>query len=95
MGRFIDETELEKYIMHDGCEKGCGYIDERDLKFIPTVEAIPKDQYETRLKADLEAILTELQLEIEELDTPSNGDAYMTCSDIIQQKINDLKGEIC
>ena len=29
---------------------------------------IPKDQYEARLKADLEAILVELQLEIEKLD---------------------------
>ena len=29
--------------------------------------AIPKDQYEARLKADLKAILVELQLEIEDL----------------------------
>lgn len=49
MGRLIDEEELEKYIMHDGCEKGCGYIDERDLKYIQATEAIPKDQYEARL----------------------------------------------
>lgn len=41
MRRLIDEQELQKYIMHDGCEKGCGYIDERDLKYIQTVEAIP------------------------------------------------------
>lgn len=81
MGRFIDEEELQKYIMHDGCEKGCGYIDERDLKYIPTVEAIPKAQYdelkanitmmrldyEARLKDDMVAMLTELQLEIKNL----------------------------
>lgn len=42
MGRLFDEEELQKYIMHDGCDKGCGYIDERDLKYIQTVEAIPK-----------------------------------------------------
>ena len=54
-------------------------------------EYIPKDQYEARLKADLEAILVELQLEIEELDTPNNGSAYMDCVEIIQQKINALK----
>lgn len=66
--------------MHDGCEKGCGYIDERDLKYIPTVEAIPKAQYdelkanitmmrldyETRLKADRVAILTDIQSEFKE-----------------------------
>lgn len=61
------------------------------LSYAESIEAIPKDQYETRLKADMVAMLTEIQLEIEELDTPSNGDAYMTCSDIIQQKINALK----
>lgn len=44
MRRLIDETELEKYIIHDGCEKGCGYIDERDLPYITTVEAIPKEE---------------------------------------------------
>ena len=75
----------------------------------PTVEAIPKDQYEARLKADMVAMLTELQLEIEEirLDNPlmSRGhecygfedktptEIRQECSDIIQQKINALKGE--
>lgn len=49
--------------------------------------------YMERLKADMVAMLTEIQLEIEELDTPSNGDAYMTCSEVIQQKINALKAE--
>lgn len=32
----------------------------------PTVEAIPKDQYKARLKANMVAMLTEIQLEIEE-----------------------------
>ena len=50
-------------------------------------------KYVERLKADMVAMLTELQLEIEELDTPNNSDAYMTCSEIIQQKINALKAE--
>ena len=105
MGRFIDETELEKYIMHDGCEKGCGYIDERDLKFIPTVEAISKADYKARLKADLVAILVELQLEIEEIeiDVPfgfepvSKTEAFYegvsASSRLIQEKINALKAE--
>ena len=50
-----------------------------------------KVDYETRLKADMVAMLTDLQLEIEELDTPNNSDAYMTCSEVIQQKIDKLK----
>ena len=58
MGRFFDEEELRKYIMHDGCEKGCGYIDERDLKHIQTVEAIPKD--------DVIAILDKISAEIKD-----------------------------
>ena len=37
------------------------------------------------------AMLTELQLEIEELDTPNNGSAYIDCVEIIQQKIDKLR----
>ena len=51
--------------------------------------------YETRLKADMVAMLTDLQLEIEELDPSGDewSDSLDACSDIIQQKINELKGE--
>ena len=50
--------------------------------------------YKQRLKADLEAILVELQLEIEEkgIDLWDNG-WYFTYNGIIQQKIDDLKAE--
>jgi len=66
---------------------------------MPTVEAIPKDQYEARLKADLKAILVELQLEIEEIEKPLCHSATYAkgCVDkgkiegLIQQKINSLK----
>lgn len=47
--------------------------------------------YENRLKVDMVAMLTDIQLEIEELDTANNNWSYMNCSDIIQQKINELK----
>lgn len=100
MGRLIDEEELKKYIMHDGCDKGCGYIDERDLKYVSLVEAIPKAEYEARLKADMVDILTELQLEIEELNTPpayQDEDYFLIgtnkCSELIQQKIDKYKAE--
>lgn len=64
-----------------------------------TVEAIPKDEY-------MVAMLTEIQLEIEEekrntehlhYDDLENAESYNTaidnCIDIIQQKINSLKSE--
>ena len=61
------------------------------------VEAIPKDQYEARLKADMIAMLEELYMEVEELDTPSDSDSYdvgiVDCEGLIQQKIDKLRGE--
>jgi hypothetical protein len=62
-------------------------------------EAIQKDQYEARLKSDMVAMLTEIQLEIEELNTPpayQDEDYFLIgtnkCSELIQQKIDSLKG---
>ena len=54
-----------------------------------------KKDYEARLKADMVAMLTEIQLEIEELDPSGNewSDSLDACNDIIQQKINSLKAE--
>jgi hypothetical protein len=58
------------------------------------VEAIPKDQYEARLKADMVAMLTDLQLEIDEKATEICDDGWwLTYNYLIQQKINALKGE--
>lgn len=69
---------------------------------VPTIEAIPKADYEAQLKADLKAILVELQLEFEEntvrwyvgrVDGKSDDVVLMeTINDIIQQKIDKLKG---
>lgn len=52
-------------------------------------------EYEIRLKADMVAMLTDLQFEIEELDPCGNewNDSLDACNDIIQQKINELKSE--
>ena len=55
--------------------------------------------YMERLKADMVAMLTEIQLEIEELDNPLDYDfegynqCAVDCEKLIQQKINALKGE--
>lgn len=65
--------------------------------------AIPKAEYETRLKADMVAMLTDIQLEIEELDSRAGYDGggmptfstdYIRkkkANELIQQKINSLK----
>ena len=62
--------------------------------FTEAYDSFKKD-YENRLKADMMAILTDVQLEIEELDTSGDewSDSLDACSDIIQQKINALKSE--
>jgi len=66
-------------------------------------KAIPKDQYEARLKADMVAMFTEIQLEIEELDSRAgyDGNGMPTFStdyirkkkvnELIQEKINKLQ----
>ena len=57
------------------------------------VEAIPKDQYENRLKSDMVAMLTELQQEIDEKATELCDDGWwLTYNNLIQQKIDKLKG---
>lgn len=60
-----------------------------------------KKEYENRLKADMLAMLTDLQLEIEDLypehqctgELTGFADAIETITPIIQQKIDKLKGE--
>lgn len=65
----------------------------------PTVKAIPEAIYEKRLKADMGAMLTELQLEIEDMPhyiVEHMKGAYINYNDtlqVIQQKINALKGD--
>ena len=62
-----------------------------------------RKEYETRLKADMVAILTEIQLEIEEIEKFTNTIGWelraktpeeikKECLEIIQQKIDKLKG---
>ena len=73
-------------------------------KNCPLVEAIPKADYEARFKADMVAMLTDIQLEIKELwdgryDVWLDNQYYIGKSDtleevieVIQQKIDALKG---
>ena len=57
----------------------------------PTVEAIPKSDYEARLKADMVAMLEELNLEIDEMFVGRIDYTVDKIQDLIQQKINSLK----
>lgn len=81
-------------VIDDSCVDGM--VSERAYD-CPLIEAIPKADYKNRLKADLKAILVELQLEIEELDNPLDYDfegynqCAVDCEKLIQQKINSLK----
>jgi len=82
----IDEIggEYEPYL---GCSKS-------QIDNLPTVEAVPKADYENRLKADLAAMLEDLDLHIDEFDSGCGWDGYIKKIDLhelIQQKINDLK----
>lgn len=71
------------------------------IRIAPTVEAILKADYENRLKTDMVAILEETQAQIDDLweatwHSDYRGgfkDGCIESNNIIQQKINALKGE--
>lgn len=98
MGRLIDADKFEAFVIRtNGDEEfvnGVQYVLEK-IDNAPTVEAIPKADYENRLKADMVAILTEIQLEIHELwdNDPSYIEGVYDSEMIIQQKINALKAD--
>lgn len=103
MGRLIDIDVLFDYFGNDAINETTRSNIEYFVSEKGTVEAIPKAEYETRLKTDMAAILEEIQLEIEENSYSENvyGDEYsinkvISTDDIyqiIQQKINTLKSE--
>lgn len=72
------------------------------IEELKPVEAITKDQYDAKLKTDMEAMLTEIQLEIEKVPkyymtydstcVHRKAEEYISdINNIIQQKINALK----
>lgn len=67
------------------------------LDNVKPVEAIPKDQYEARLKADMVAMLEDLRLRADETQGHEYNsdfwDGFFTYDDIIRAEINALKGE--
>ena len=103
MGKLIDVDDLRIAL---GMGVLCG--NKTTIQLIneaPIVDAIPKDQYEARLKVDMVAMLTEIQLELDEMKitkvrsagfAPYSKDPFrrgVNCSkEVIQQKIDSLKG---
>ena len=78
------------------------YIIDRQTKYpvtdqvvkavVATDRAIPKEQYETRLKADMVAMLEDLDLQIDEFDSGCGWEGYIKKIDVhklIRQKINE------
>ncbi len=106
MGRLIDTSDLHNKVMLNKSDWGifATQIDnliEGVVMQVSTVEAIPKADYENRLKADMVAMLTDIQLEIEELDLKDSVPDYQKgadetreyITDLLQQKIDALKKE--
>lgn len=98
MGRLIDIDVLFDYFGNDAINETTRSNIEYFVSEKGTVEAIPKADYEARLKADMVVMLTDIQLKVEEIKTQSGFDeswdgAVKECSKVIKQKINELKGE--
>lgn len=79
MGRLINETDLMNLLcaLDDARHDLCYAI--KKIPELPTVEAIPKDQYEARLKADMVVMLDKISVEIEAFECWSaedNSDGY-------------------
>ena len=90
MGRLIDIDVLFDYFGNDAIDETTRSNIEYFISEKGTVEAIPKADYENRLKADMVAMLEVIKLRIDSLPEPLNRDRVNYC---IQEKINALKGE--
>lgn len=105
MGRLIDTSDLNNQIMLQKDLFGClaviiSNVFEDIIRDTPTAKAIPKADYENRLKADMVDMLEDLKKEmnpIKECEYQIYGkehwDFVGKCQDVIQQKINELKTE--
>ncbi len=97
MGRLIEESRVVEILQQTWLSGTIAFRFIDDIKRrirveVPTVEAIPKADYETRLKSDLIAILEEIDLEFEELTMNTcEFDVGLGYRNIIKQKINALK----
>ena len=97
MGRLINADVLEKEFEKCKCDTSCCRLLVCPVYNQKIIEAIPKDQYETRLKADMVAMFEELQKEIDAMPCLYTDYSFYVkgfdVSNLIQEKINALKAE--
>ena len=89
MGRLIDIDVLFDYFGNDAIDKTTRSNIEYFVSEKGTVEAIPKADYENRLKADLVAMLEDLDLQIDE--SAAYNLEVAKVQRLIRDKINSLK----
>lgn len=105
----IDEAieynkNLKMYMEISDEQQPCKFLEENHTALSMAIDTLRKYQqlkadYENRLKADMVAMLTDIQLEIEEKfnDIPfsynhhQRTEFYRDIDEVIQQKINSLK----
>lgn len=78
--KYIALEELQKYIIHDRCDEGCGYIDERDIAAIPTVDLDKIRAQIDKHKSTIDKAISEDELKIEGMK-----EAYTDCLEIIDK----------
>ncbi|MBO7450418.1 MAG: hypothetical protein J6U54_08610 [Clostridiales bacterium] len=105
MGRLIDADRFIEKVNKDRKHEcylhswtADDVLEKLNSWYAPTVEAIPKADYEARLKADMVAILEELTKEmilIKECEYQIYGNEHWNfvgkCQDVIQKKIDELR----
>ena len=84
--RLIDADKLFPDVM---TKREALAISQGQLAYAPTVEAIPKPEYEAKLKADMVTMLQDLDLQIDESATYNLGVAKV--QRLIRDKIDKLK----
>ena len=99
--RFIDAEKFIEKVNKDR-EHECylhswtadDVLERLDSWYAPTVDAITKVDYESRLKADLVAILEEIRLEATKMkDSQVNSYFWENYDFIVKRRIDELKGE--
>ena len=101
MGRLIDIDVLFDYFGNDAIDETTRSNIEYFISEKGTVEAIPKADYENRLKADMVAMLEDLDLKIDEMYEPQFSKEGMDgfywaqglFKALVQEKIKSLKGD--
>ena len=90
----INLADVWRYVRSK--EKPTTYDLFEGLYKVPVIEAIPKDQYEARLKADMIATLKRIRNKIYEFSKaesdPIFAEGELFCSDLIQAEIVTLEG---